>query len=218
MTKTKTKIIQLKKSNKKGIYKDILSDTEKIKEILKKKKKTNKNYEYLNNNLLFDKNNNVLNLPQKSSNPKLNQNIKNKQPIYKKKIKKSNNSLNINKTQVFNEKKIPKQINISLSKKKTLNKKKYKPSKIRDYFNKKKKLTKNTNDIKNKVLKMLKNVISQKNNLILFKFIKNLNLISTKLIATYLNLTINADKLSVKFLKKLIYMSLCNNIIIFKLS
>ena len=214
---TKTKIIQLKKSNKRGIYKDILSDTEKIKEILKKKKKTNKNYEYLNNNILFDKYNNVINESKSKYNSKKS-NFINKQPIYKKNNKiKQSNSIKISKQNLSNQQ-IPKQINVSLSKKKTFQKKKYKPSKIKDYFNKKKKLTKNTNDIKIKVLRMLKKILNKKNNNNLLKFINNLNLISTKLIATYLNLTNNANKVTLKFLKTLIYLSLCNNIIIFKLN
>ena len=66
----KTKVICLKKKSRKNIYKDILNDSEKVKNILKKKK-TIKNYEYLNSNIMFDKKNNIIPNKQNVSSNKI---------------------------------------------------------------------------------------------------------------------------------------------------
>ena len=65
---------------------------------------------------------------------------------------------------------------------------------------------------------MLSKVLKYKSNKILIKFINKLNITSTKILATYLNLVEDCRKLNYKFLKTLIYISLCNNLIIYKIN
>ena len=206
----KTKVICLKKTkSKKGIYKDILNDSEKVKNILKRKK-TVKNYDYLNSNILFDKKNNLL-----QSN-KIKNNINNQKPIINTPIK-INKPNNIKKNNVSKMKKIT-NINVSQTKKNIKKNKNVKSKRIDDFFKKPKKLTPRTNSIKKKVLNLLSDIIKQKSNSKLIKFINKLNLPSLRIIAVNLNLVENLHKLKSKNLKNIVYMALSDNIIIYKIN
>ena len=222
---SRTKIISFKNKKKSNSYKDILSNPEKVKEILKKKK-TKKNYQYLNSNLMFDKDNNLLNKPK--TNDKI---IKETKNLNKSQILIDNNAKNNNSSKHTDLKKnmVISRINVSQSKKtdfsnirnlKRKNKKinkKNKSTKIDAYF-KPNKISPSTKNIKNKVLLMLSKVLKYKSDKILIQFINKLNKSATKILVTYLNLVKDCRKLDYKFLKMLLYISLCNNVIIYKIN
>jgi hypothetical protein len=220
----KTKVICLKKTkSKKGIYKDILNDSEKVKNILKRKK-TIKNYDYLNSNILFDKKNNILSsnsiIKPKTDNKLIKKTSVLKPPINNNLIKNINNRKLVgnNKKNIPSKVKKMTNINISQTKKNVKKNKNIKSKRIDDFFKKPKKLTPRTNSIKKKVLNLLSDILKQKSNSKLIKFISKLNLPSLKIIAVNLNLVENINKLKAKMLKNMIYMSLSDNIIIYKIN
>lgn len=229
-----TKIIKLKKS-KKQIYKDILNNPEKIRNILKKKK-TLKNYKYLSDPIIFNKNNKVIDekyknpLKNSTKNTILNQPNSNEQnsnqpnpnqakaSIIKSQIienynTEKNEHLKKNKKKINkNFRKIPKFKSSKKATRKSNKKSNKTKRKITDYFSNIDKAS-----IKKKVLISLRKILLLKDNNKLSIYLNKLDYNCLKILCMYLNLIRNPSvKFEKSFLIKLLYSSLSYNIIIFK--
>ena len=235
-----TKIIQLKRT-KKNIYKDILNNPEKVRNILKKKK-SNKNYQYLINPLIFNKNNcvinnskSILNDSEKNINNELkpsslekkdnsiDYNKELKKPLVEKKCNLTDYT-KLKKTENIKNKYQTNKIFIDFSKikrnsfkknsrninKKKNSKKKYK--KISDFFN-------SRENIRVKVIDFFKKIISFNDNNKIYFYLKKLNIRSLKILCLHMNL-IRSSKLNIEkdFLINILYLSIADNIIIYKVN